>query len=151
MALVQFALVAAGMILTARQNHPQVRSTAMAQFVADEIANADDPSAEVKHAHDTMHWAVSLSDDSGAVIAESTGQRPDAASPFLHIVALKLKDGRSAHVVYQMPPPPLPPSPRFQSSSSSSFRASFLGSRRARLRVRSRGSPAPHARLGAAI
>jgi signal transduction histidine kinase len=120
--LLQFALVAAGMIAVARETRPGPgwEGHGVGRFVASDIARDLDSGAtladELERVHKILRWSAAVYDEDGRLLA-STSQGPPSPSrrsiagqegPF-RSVPLSLPGGKVGRLDYVLPVPPGPP------------------------------------------
>jgi two-component system OmpR family sensor kinase len=123
--LLQFALVAFGMVVVARETHPGPawEGHGMGRFVSLAISRDVDEgapiAAELDRIHQTLRWSVAAYDENGRLLAATTPETPPESvtghflfssheGPF-RSVPLSLPGGKVGRLDYLLPPPPGPP------------------------------------------
>jgi two-component system OmpR family sensor kinase len=116
--LLQFVIVAAGVVAIARETRPPFvqESHSLGRFVAEVLSRrVDDGGAlpvELDRIHETLHWSAAVYDEDGRLLAATTPAPPDHAPPregALRSVPFSLAGGKIGRFDYLLPFPPGPP------------------------------------------
>ena len=122
--LLQFALVAAGVIAVARETRPgppwegHGMGRFVAQGIAHEVEEGSTLAAELERVHKILRWSAAVYDEDGKLLASTTPEPPEGPRPGRSLtgqegpfrsVPFTLAGGKIGRLDYVLPLPPGPP------------------------------------------